>query len=384
MITAQIATQYPGPGGTTRSVPGGFADVRSDPMSVYVHPNSSTRDQDTRGFIGGSFGTIPGANLGEVPVAASTIRWQLSENSRLGSSSLKTTSHQVWSVANSKTASGMDECLYDSGRRTRSTGKERDGESGLDFFGARYFSAAQGRFTSPDAPFADQHVENPQSWNLYQYGYNNPLANIDIGGRSVWTKVAKVAVQLVKSGNAAAAFAGNVQDFRTLIDANASFGARALAFGSLASEVLPVSIGEVKDAGRLLGVVDNLADAGKRLPDDALVVRGGKNLPEDIIRGTGTHPSGITGVSVESAPGKTLEELPRNIPHGQVGCCAVGQVRQAGGDVIKTSGRSPNHATLTGLSLQKASDLLRPTVPNPARRPPPLPPPRKKRLDEEP
>ena len=30
------------------------------------------------------------------------------------------------------------------------TGKERDSESGLDYFGARYFSAAQGRFTSAD------------------------------------------------------------------------------------------------------------------------------------------------------------------------------------------------------------------------------------------
>jgi RHS repeat-associated protein len=30
------------------------------------------------------------------------------------------------------------------------TAKERDPESGLDYFGARYFSGAQGRFTSPD------------------------------------------------------------------------------------------------------------------------------------------------------------------------------------------------------------------------------------------
>ena len=32
------------------------------------------------------------------------------------------------------------------------TGKERDAETGLDYFGARYMSAAQGRFTSPDLP----------------------------------------------------------------------------------------------------------------------------------------------------------------------------------------------------------------------------------------
>jgi len=37
------------------------------------------------------------------------------------------------------------------------------------------------------------------------------------------------------------------------------------------------------------------------------------------------------------------------------------------GDVVSTSGRSPNHATVTGLSPTQASGLLTPTVPNPAR-----------------
>jgi RHS repeat-associated protein len=32
----------------------------------------------------------------------------------------------------------------------RSTGKERDAESGLDYFEARHFGSALGRFTSPD------------------------------------------------------------------------------------------------------------------------------------------------------------------------------------------------------------------------------------------
>ncbi len=63
------------------------------------------------------------------------------------------------------------------------TGKERDAETGLDYFGARYLSAAQGRFTSPDAPFADQHTIDPQSWNLYVYVRNNPLKNTDPNGR---------------------------------------------------------------------------------------------------------------------------------------------------------------------------------------------------------
>jgi len=64
-------------------------------------------------------------------------------------------------------------------------GKERDAETGLHHFGARYFSAAQGRFTSPDAPFLDQDPADPQSWNLYSYVRNNPLRYIDPTGNAI-------------------------------------------------------------------------------------------------------------------------------------------------------------------------------------------------------
>jgi RHS repeat-associated protein len=73
----------------------------------------------------------------------------------------------------------------DGGVRQEFTGKERDAETGLDYFGARYMSSAQGRFTSPDRPFADQHVANTQSWNLYSYTRNNPLSFVDENGFEV-------------------------------------------------------------------------------------------------------------------------------------------------------------------------------------------------------
>jgi RHS repeat-associated protein len=69
------------------------------------------------------------------------------------------------------------------------TGKERDAETGLDYFGARYFSSAQGRWTSPDKPFADQHIEDPQSWNLYAYVRNNPLRLVDDTGEGAKEKL---------------------------------------------------------------------------------------------------------------------------------------------------------------------------------------------------
>lgn len=59
-----------------------------------------------------------------------------------------------------------------------------DSETGLDYFGARYFSGAQGRFTSPDDPLTFADPENPQTWNLYGYGLNNPLLYSDPSGHN--------------------------------------------------------------------------------------------------------------------------------------------------------------------------------------------------------
>ena len=62
------------------------------------------------------------------------------------------------------------------------TGKERDAETGLDYFGARYMSSAQGSFTSPDPLMASAKASNPQSWNRYSYSFNNPLRFTDPTG----------------------------------------------------------------------------------------------------------------------------------------------------------------------------------------------------------
>ena len=65
------------------------------------------------------------------------------------------------------------------------TGQMRDQETGADFFKARYYGAALGRFTSPDPGNAGADLSNPQSWNGYAYALNNPLVNIDPSGRTV-------------------------------------------------------------------------------------------------------------------------------------------------------------------------------------------------------
>ncbi len=68
------------------------------------------------------------------------------------------------------------------GPAQRFTGKERDGETGLDYFGARYLASAQGRFTGVDPLHDSGRVEDPQSWNRYSYTLNNPIRFIDLNG----------------------------------------------------------------------------------------------------------------------------------------------------------------------------------------------------------
>ena len=92
-------------------------------------------------------------------------------------------------------------------------GKERDAETGLDYFGARYYASNMGRWMSPD--WADRPeavpysvMANPQSLNLYGYEGNNPLSNADADGHCwpVCELIAPAAHYIATHPKAAAAF----------------------------------------------------------------------------------------------------------------------------------------------------------------------------------
>jgi RHS repeat-associated protein len=67
------------------------------------------------------------------------------------------------------------------------TGKERDTESGNDYFGARYYASSMGRFMSPDPiKLTDERLLNPaNTLNLYSYAANNPLKFVDPDGQDI-------------------------------------------------------------------------------------------------------------------------------------------------------------------------------------------------------
>ena len=70
------------------------------------------------------------------------------------------------------------------GQPRKFTGKERDAETGLDYFGARYYGSKIGRFTTTDpAQTIAPNLIDPQRWNKYAYARNNPLRYLDPDGR---------------------------------------------------------------------------------------------------------------------------------------------------------------------------------------------------------
>ena len=84
------------------------------------------------------------------------------------------------------------------------TGKKRDLETGLDYFGARYYSNGLGRFVTPDwaakataVPYA--LFNDPQTLNLYTYVGGNPASKADPDGHCFWDACA-VETYLVVTG----------------------------------------------------------------------------------------------------------------------------------------------------------------------------------------
>jgi RHS repeat-associated protein len=114
-------------------------------------------------------------------------REEKGEKSHQGFASKNPAHYQGIAWSKSTTALGLRAEGWEKCNGSRCTGKERDSETGLDYFGARYYSNGLGRFLSPDwsakaEPVPYAKLDNPQSLNLYAYALNNPLRNVDPDG----------------------------------------------------------------------------------------------------------------------------------------------------------------------------------------------------------
>ena len=101
------------------------------------------------------------------------------------------------------------------------TGKERDAESGLDYFGARYYASNMGRWMSPDPKAPNlKHLFNPQKWNKYNYVLNNPLSNVDPDGQEEITITYRTFIAPASIHYAGSTYAGDNRGFSTAANAS--------------------------------------------------------------------------------------------------------------------------------------------------------------------
>ncbi len=143
-------------------------------------------ESDATGNVTNEYIFFGGKRLARRVVSSGQIQYYFADH--LGSSRVITdASGNILDDADFYPFGGERTYTSTSGNAYKFTGKERDTESGLDDFGARYFTSQFGRFMTPDwsaspvlVPYAD--LGNPQTFNLYSYVANNPLNTIDPEG----------------------------------------------------------------------------------------------------------------------------------------------------------------------------------------------------------
>ena len=130
------------------------------------------------------------------------------------------------------------------------TGKKMDDESGLYYYGARYYDPSLGRFITPDTLV--QNPGNPQTLNRYSYCGNNPVNMIDPTGHFFWAAI----VAIFKAVTAAAAAVGSY------VAANAAVIATGAAVGGVVGGVSAAAMGGNFWQGAFSGAIGGAIFAG--------------------------------------------------------------------------------------------------------------------------
>jgi RHS repeat-associated protein len=201
------------------------------------------------------------------------------------------------------------------------TGKERDTESGNDFFLARYYSSTAGRFISPDwasgaeaVPYAQ--FGDPQSLNLYGYVRDNPIGGVDANGHVDWNALLHAGKEL--AGSVVVKVSGGMGLKETVGEKGyqggyqGSVGASGTIFGSLSTKGVSAGIdikggAEIEAGGKRLVSVGGTAEATP-LKDGKLNVQmiepGGKVWKTDKESGVGAFTNSKDTLTIGGEEGE--------------------------------------------------------------------------------
>ena len=242
--------------------------------------------------------------------------------------------------------------VVDAAHDRRFTGKERDAESGLDYFGARYYHSVAGRFLSVDPSRESLAIKNPQSLNRYTYVLNSPLKLKDPDG-----KAAVLATLAIGAGtDVGLQVALNVlqgdawhKDVGTAVVTGAVAGGTGFGLVKIAQKAIKVV--KAYRAARAAGQGANTVRKGAEAVDGATFHRisgGGSAIPksvDDLLqRAVESKPLARPGRSQVTVKGNNPKEIFKSLARNAT---------EIGEDTFKLKDGTVihfHHSTKTGLS----------------------------------
>jgi RHS repeat-associated protein len=139
-------------------------------------------EADGTGNITAEYVYFGGKRVARIDLPANTVHYYLSDH--LGSTSIVASATGSVEEESDFYPFGTEVVVSGPGaNELKFTGKRRDSESQLDYFGARYYFSGMGRWASVDPKtIALRHLLNPQKLNRYSYTINNPMSFFDPNG----------------------------------------------------------------------------------------------------------------------------------------------------------------------------------------------------------
>jgi RHS repeat-associated protein len=198
------------------------------------------------------------------------------------------------------------------------TSKERDVESNLDYFGARYYTSTLGRFVTSDwaltpeaVPYAD--YTDPQTLNLYGYVRNNPLSKADADGHDLfqaWNDLKAAVHEVYYKVAAGGGFDADVK----IGPAHAVIGASArLSFESSPNSILKVSAAAEAGVSAQVGSFKAGESVSSETPlltvHNDKSVSGVENTTHEVIDTLGGHTTAGSNSSDRTGVGVELGDL---------------------------------------------------------------------------
>lgn len=173
------------------------------------------------------------------------------------------------------------------------TGKELDSETSLQYFGARYYSGIAGKFTSSDPIFLAlgsgslNGLRDPQVYNSYAYGRNNPYRMVDPDGQMFLNTVGNFVLGVL---NAIAS--NNMLGYGRIESSSSGFGA-----GQTTGDVISFGQGIVEAAAGVIAVAGGTTGGVITSPTGV-----------GVIAGAGVSAGGIVAVGHGYGVGTTAAQ----------------------------------------------------------------------------